>query len=83
MLHSFRKLGYDQPTYEQAQAVCEFARGKNVLVILPMGGGKSLCFVALPLVFDYLKQAYSPSEGCSSVVVSPPSITHEGPCQEL
>ena len=25
VLHSFQKLGYDQPTYEQAQAVCEFA----------------------------------------------------------
>lgn len=50
VLRSFQKLGYDQPTYEQAQTVCKFAQGKDFLVILPMGGGKSLCFMALPRV---------------------------------
>ena len=50
VLRSFQKLGYDQSTYEQAQTVCKFAQGKDFLVILPTGGGKSLCFVALPRV---------------------------------
>ena len=31
VLRSFQKLGYDQPTYEQAQVVCEFAQGKMSL----------------------------------------------------
>ena len=75
VLRSFQKLGYDQPTYEQAQVVCKFAQGKDVLVILPTGGGKSLCFVALPYVFDYLKQADAPSEGSSVVVVVSPLVS--------
>ena len=75
VLRSFQKIGYDQPTYEQAQAVCKFTQGKDVLVILPTGGGKSLCFAALPHVFDYLKWAYASSEGSSVVIVVSPLIS--------
>ena len=30
-----------------------FVEGNDILVILPTGYGKSLCFTLLPLVFDY------------------------------
>ena len=36
-------------------AIKSFVEGNDVLVILPTGYGKSLCFALLPLVFDYLR----------------------------
>ena len=53
---SFQRLGYEKPTEEQSQVIREFVSGQDVLVILPTGSGKSLCFFALPLVFDCLRR---------------------------
>ena len=39
-------------------------------MILPTGAGKSLCFVALPLVFDNLRKNFVQAQGnCTSIVV--------------
>ena len=53
--HAFLTLGYDAATTDQDKAVREFLQGKDVLVSLPTGEGKSLCFATLLAVFDFLK----------------------------
>ena len=50
------RIGYSKATVYQQKAVREFVVGKDVFVCLPTGSGKSLCFVALPFVFDTLRQ---------------------------
>ena len=57
ILSAFRTLGYEKPTKDQVQVIEAFLSGKDVFVMLPTGSGKSLCFVALPLVFDSLRRA--------------------------
>ena len=39
------------------EVIRAFVSGKDVFVMLPTGSGKSLCYVALPLVFDFLRRA--------------------------
>ena len=53
---SFGILGIDKPTTDQEAAVKAFLEGQDVMVVLPTGEGKSLCFAAQPLVFDCLKR---------------------------
>ena len=52
-----RRLDYTNSlaTENQANAIREFVVGSNVFVILPTGSGKSLCYTALPYVFDILR----------------------------
>ena len=56
MIESFRALGYERPMWVQEEAIRSFLRGKDVFVIVPTGSGKSICFVALTLVFHSLRQ---------------------------
>ena len=48
------KLGY-KATSHQEKAIRELVLGKDVFVSLPTGSGKSLCYAALPYVFDTLR----------------------------
>ena len=57
--YAFKTLGYDRPTLEQERAIREFVSGRDIFVISPTGSGKSLCFVALPLVFDHIRRRVS------------------------
>ena len=50
-----RKLDYSRATDDQANAIREFVAGRDVFVTLPTGSGKSLCYAALPFVFDFLR----------------------------
>ena len=54
--HSFTLLQCDSPTPEQALVKEKFVVGKDAFVILSTGSRKSIFFVALPLVFDYLRR---------------------------
>ena len=56
--YAFKTLGYDRPTLEQERAILEFVSGRDIFVISPTGSGKSMCFVALPLVFDYIRSIF-------------------------
>ena len=42
------KLGYSDLTIHQQQAILKFVSGCDVLVVLPTGSGKSVCFAVLP-----------------------------------
>ena len=70
---AFVKLGYVEPTQDQQQAIKEFVKGKDVLVCLPTGAGKSLCFAAIPLVFDFICE-YLKSSGSTKVLITVSSI---------
>ena len=52
-----RDLGYESLTTKQADAITAFLRGRDVLVCLPTGCGKSLRFALLPKVVDALNAA--------------------------
>ena len=54
ILMAVRRLIYNEPTSEQSQALQAFLCGKNALVCLPTGTGKSLYYTSLPYVFDML-----------------------------
>jgi len=51
-----KSVGYHSlKTEQQHRAVTAFASGRDVLIALPTGFGKSLCYSCLPRVFDCLK----------------------------
>ena len=52
----------------QEEAVRRFVEGRDVFVSFPTGGGKSLCYSVLPLVFDKLRKTADQS---LVIVVSP------------
>ena len=52
---------------EQVVAVKAILEGKDIFVVLPTGYGKSLCYMALPFLFD----AMGSEEGSIIVVVTP------------
>ena len=53
---------------KQKEAISSFLKGRDVFVCLPTGYGKSLCFVLLPLVCDYLR---GQKNGSTVICVSP------------
>ena len=61
-------LGYAGLTPEQEKGVRSFVSGRDVFLSLPTGSGKSLCFAALPWIFDELHQQ---NGGSIVIVVSP------------
>ena len=76
-------LGYAAATSDQVKVITEFLQGRDVFVSLPTGKGKSLCFTALPGVFDILKRELAlssdhhlpePSESSSICIVVSPLI---------
>ena len=68
-------VGYDQLKDEQVKVLCTFVEGRDVFVSLPTGFGKSLCYMLLPLVFDYLTvDSDRASDGKAIVVVVSPLI---------
>ena len=69
ILNAVQRLGYDNPTDEQGQAVRQIVLGKDVFVSLPTGSGKSLCFAALPYVFEYLRKVKSRDQPFHSAIV--------------
>ena len=54
----------------QEEAVRRFVEGRDVFVSFPTGGGKSLCYSVLPLVFDKLRK----TAGQSLVIAVSPLI---------
>ena len=65
ILMAVRRLRYNEPTSEQSQALQAFLRGKDALVCLPTGTGKSLCYASLPYVFDMLRNEISEGQHSS------------------
>ena len=48
------KLGYSKLRHQQVRAVKNFVQGNDVVLSLPTGSGKSLCYCILPATFDSL-----------------------------
>ena len=63
--YALKTLGYDRPTLEQERTIREFVSGRDIFVISPTSSGKSLCFVALPLVFDHIRSIFWVITFCS------------------
>ena len=61
-------LGYEAVRRDQFDVITKFIEGNDVFVSLPTGGGKSLCFACLPLVYDLLRGVTGRS---ITVVISP------------
>ena len=53
---SVRALGYENVHQDQFDVVLNFLKGNDVFVSLPTGGGKSLCYACLLLVYDRLRE---------------------------
>ena len=62
-----KQLGIQELRPDQERAILAFVKGRDVFVCLPTGSGKSICFAALPLVFDALQG----KRGSICLVVSP------------
>ncbi|MEY2983888.1 MAG: hypothetical protein RLZZ568_505 [Cyanobacteriota bacterium] len=59
--HSLHDIwGYDQFRYPQAEVIDCLLKGRDCLVVLPTGGGKSLCFQLPALVGEGLTLVVSP-----------------------
>ena len=65
---SVKTLRYQQIRREQPDVVTKFIEGNDVFISLPTGGGKSLCFACLHLVYDYLRGIIDKS---IAIIVSP------------
>ena len=52
------KVGLETFETEAKEAIAAFVSGNDVFVSLPIGHGKSFCYVLLPLVFDVLLQEW-------------------------
>ncbi len=48
-------LGYTRLREGQELAIREFLKGKDVFVCLPTGSGKSLCYMILPYIFNFIR----------------------------
>ena len=48
-------LGISTLKSQQSEAIFQFLHGRDVFVALPTGYGKSLCYMALPCIFDRLR----------------------------
>ena len=48
-------MSYTELKEKQREAITAFVRGRDTIVLLPTGYGKSIIFSMLPLVFDKLK----------------------------
>ena len=63
------RLGFAEVKEKQKEAVVAFASGKDVLVSLPTGYGKSLCYTCLPFLFDTLGLKTDEAQGAGSMIV--------------
>ena len=52
--HATKMAGSKKLKKEQIKAIHSFLSGKDVLVALSTGYGKSFCYALLPAVFDHL-----------------------------
>ena len=49
------EMGYSTLKEKQIEAIAAFAQGKDTVVILPTGYGKSIIYSMIPFVFDKVK----------------------------
>ena len=60
---------------QQLDAIKCVHDGKDVLLWLPMGFGKSICYETLPFVFNYKHSDSGTGSGCSVVLVMSPFVS--------
>ena len=69
-------LGISTLKSQQSEAIFQFLHGRDVFVALPTGYGKSLCYMALPWIFDRLRGVTNQSV---VLVVSPLVVWYPAP----
>ena len=60
---------------EQLDAIKCIRDGEDVLLWLPMGLGKSICYETLPFVFNYKHSDGGTGGGCSIILVMSPFVS--------
>ena len=73
-------LLFSLKSMNRKKCVTEFLQGRDVLVVLPTGEGKSLCFATLPLCFDFIRQFIAAREilvtHSTTYIGSPPFLVY-------
>ena len=67
VVEAVKEMGYEAIKQEQMEAILSFLNKKDVFVVLPTGYGKSLCFGALPKIFDKVLR----KSGSIALIISP------------
>uniref|UniRef100_A0A1X7V1H5 Helicase ATP-binding domain-containing protein n=1 Tax=Amphimedon queenslandica TaxID=400682 RepID=A0A1X7V1H5_AMPQE len=57
LINVIPKLGYDSLRSLQVKVITSLVTGIDIFAVLPMGYGKSLCYLVLPLLHDILGSA--------------------------
>ena len=70
--YAVARVGLKELKPEQREVVHSFASGKDVVVALPSGYGRSYCFALLPFVFDFLQAASKLKQALDANVPGPP-----------
>ena len=65
------ELGLDFQLKKQKEAIAAILSGKDVMIVLPTGYGKSLCYQCLPVVFnlkDSLPVSLKSVASCKAII---------------
>lgn len=69
--YGLRSLGYSEAMDAQRRVIEAYMAGRDVLMVAPIGSGKSLIFQIAPFVFDHLRHGERENISSVCIVVAP------------